>query len=48
MVLSACAKFKDNENEVDLQKEEEFREDETREKDSYKKSVPIEDQDFDL
>lgn len=43
VTLSAC-----NKNEVNPQREEEFREDETREKDSYKRSVPIEDQDLDL
>ncbi len=42
-ILSAC-----NKNEVNPQREEEFHEDETREKDSYKRSVPIEDQDLDL
>ena len=42
-ILSAC-----NKNEVNPQREEEFREDETREKDSYKRSVPIEGQDLDL
>jgi hypothetical protein len=43
VILSAC-----NKNELNPQREEEFREDETREKDSYKRSVPIKDQDLDL
>lgn len=43
IILSAC-----NKDEINPQREEEFREDETREKDSYKRSVPIEDQDLDL
>jgi hypothetical protein len=38
VVLSAC-----NKKEINPQMEEEFREDETREKDSYKKSVPLKD-----
>ncbi len=48
VIISACTKIKTEKKEVNLQREEEFREDDIREKDNFKKSVPVEDQDLDL
>ena len=48
LLASACTKYKTEKKEVNLQREEEYRGDDLREKDSYKKNVPIEDQDLDL
>lgn len=48
LLASACTKYKAEKKEVNLQREEEYQGDDMREKDSYKKNVPIEDQDLDL